>query len=75
MSSKRLDTISDYARHGYRLRIDCRDCGRAVRLDARELTALCSKLRWSRDIVSLSRRLRCSNYAGGNVLWGPAFGD
>jgi hypothetical protein len=75
MGSKRLDTIADYARHGYRLKVDCRDCGRAALLDARELTAQCSKRRWNRDIFSLSRRLRCSNCGGRNVLWGPAFAD
>jgi len=75
MGSKRLDSISDYARHGYQLRVDCRDCGRAALLDARELTALCSKRGWNRDVFSLSKRLRCSNCGSRNVRHGPAFGD
>ncbi len=75
MSSKRLDSISDYARHGYRLRVDCRNCGHAGLLDARELTALCSKRGWNRDVFSLEKRLRCSNCGGRNVLCGPASGD
>ena len=75
MGSKRLDSIADYARHGFRLRVDCRDCGRVAMLDARELTALCSKRGWNREMFSLGERLRCSNCGKRNVLWGPAFGD
>jgi len=74
MSSKRLDRISDYAREGYRLRVDCRDCGHTAFLDARELTSLCVKRGWHKDMFSVGKRLRCSNCGSRNVLSGPSFG-
>ena len=33
MGSKRLDAISDYHRHGYSLRVDCRACRRVAILE------------------------------------------
>jgi hypothetical protein len=74
MSSKRLDTISDYARHGYSLRVDCRDCGRVGMLDARQITNQCIARGWNRDISQVERRLRCSQCGSRNVVCGPAFG-
>ena len=38
MGSKRLDKISDYARHGYAVKAECRECGRSAKLDARALS-------------------------------------
>ena len=75
MSSIRLNQINDYARHGYRLRVDCRDCGRRALLEPTELSALCVKHGWSRDMFSLETRLRCSNCGGKNVLSGPSFAN
>ena len=34
MGSKRLDSISDYSRHGFNLRVICQGCGRATVIDA-----------------------------------------
>ena len=38
MSSKRLDKISDYARHGYAAKAECRECGNSAKLDAQALS-------------------------------------
>ena len=58
MSSKRLETISDYARHGYMLRVDCRSCQRVVIIHPMEITLLCQRRNWSRQIAVVERRLR-----------------
>lgn len=73
MSSKRLDAISDYARHGYRLKVDCRQCGHAAKLDAAALTELCMQRGWSRQMGSLQARLRCGNCDSRDIRCGPAF--
>jgi ribosomal protein S27E len=73
MGSKRLDAISDYARHGYDLRVACSDCAHVAVLDARKLTALCIKRGWSRDMRLLMARLKCGKCGSRRVLTGPAF--
>lgn len=73
MSSKRLDTISDYARHGYALRVDCRACKHVAKLDARVITDLCQTRGWSRQIAAVERRLRCKQCGGRDVRLGPSF--
>jgi len=49
MSSKRLNSLSDYARHGYKLRLDC-ECGRVVLLDPRQLLQACYERRLSHHL-------------------------
>jgi hypothetical protein len=73
MSSKRLDAISDYARRGYALKVDCQDCGHAGKLDTRKITDLCQQGGWSRQIAAVERRLKCSKCGGRNLRCGPAF--
>jgi len=75
MSSKRLDTIADFARHGYRLRVDCLSCKRVAIIEPRQIVELCSKRGWSRDMRAVERRLRCSACGSREVRCGPAFGD
>ena len=53
VSSKRFDTISDYARHGYCLKVDCRDCGHAGKLDARMLTDLGVSILEARELAGV----------------------
>ncbi|MFK4003688.1 hypothetical protein [Qipengyuania sp. NPDC077563] len=59
MSSKRLETLRDFARHGYKIRIDCA-CGRVVLVDPHQmLLALQEK---GEDRISLERlatKLKC----------------
>ncbi len=74
MSSKRLDEIGDYSRHGYRLRVDCLGCKRIVIIDPLELVMTCQRRGWSRQIDAVERRLRCSSCGGREVRLEPAFG-
>ena len=60
MSSKRLDTISDYSRHGYKLQMECRSCQRVAIIHPMEIALLCQRRNWSRQIVVIGRSLRCS---------------
>ena len=53
MSSKRLDDVGDFRRHGYNLRIDCKQCGWVAVLDPTELVLLCNRRQWSRQIGSV----------------------
>ena len=75
MSSKRLDSIADFARHGYRLRVDCLACNRVAIMDPRRIVEICSKRGLSRDMQAIERRLRCSACGSRRVRCGPAFGD
>ena len=70
MSSKRLDTISDYARHGYMLRVECRSCQRVAIIHPMEIALLCQRRNWSRQIAVVERRLRCSKCGGRDVRAG-----
>tara|TARA_R100001129_G_scaffold181565_1_gene161047 strand:- start:2221 stop:2505 length:285 start_codon:yes stop_codon:yes gene_type:complete len=75
MSSKRLDTIADYSRHGYALRVDCRRCRRVEVLHPLKITLLCQQRGWSKQMFALERRLRCSQCGSREVRLGPAFGS
>ena len=50
MSSKRLDKISDYARHGYAITVQCRSCGHSAKLDARAISDQAIRRNLSREI-------------------------
>ena len=73
MGSKRLDKISDYARHGYAVKAECRECGHGAKLDARLLSDDAIKRNLSRDIGAIERRLKCQQCGKRNVRVGPAF--
>jgi hypothetical protein len=57
MSSKRLDTLSDFARHKYLLRIDCQ-CGRVVLADPHKIILACQGRRISYRLDAVAGRLR-----------------
>ena len=73
MSSKRLDKISDYARHGYSRTVQCRACGHSAKLDARAISDEAIKRNLSRDVAAIERRLRCQKCGKLDVRCGPAF--
>ena len=73
MSSKRLDDIGDFRRHGYSLRVDCRTCKRVAILDPSRLVVLCNKKGWSRQMASVEARLRRSGCGSKDVRCGPGF--
>ena len=70
MVSKRLDSIADYARHGLRLRVECR-CGRVVLLDASKLMLDCHRRGRSKVVVQLAGRLRRGDCGERPKHWGP----
>ena len=53
MSSKRLDSIADYTRHGYALRVDCRRCRRVAVLDPLQIVLHCQQRGWSKQMAAL----------------------
>ena len=71
MGSKRLDKISDYARHGFDLRVVCQRCGRAAVLDSLALSTARSLAHRSRDMGAIERDLRCSDCGSHVVKCGP----
>lgn len=74
MSSKRLDSLSDYARHGYKLRVDCA-CGRVVMLDPHELLGVVLERGWSSySLEGLAMRLRCQRCGKRPSRIGPGLG-
>jgi hypothetical protein len=75
MSSKRLDSLSDYSRAHYRLRADCLKCKRVAVLDPLALITRCQAKGWSYQIGAVAARLVCAECGSREVRLGPAFGD
>ena len=73
VSSKRLDKISDYARHGYAMTVQCRSCGHSAKLDTRAISDEAVRRNLSRDVGAIERRLRCQKCGKRDVRCGPAF--
>ena len=73
MGSKRLDKISDDARHGNAAKAECWECGHSAKLDARLLRNDAIERNLSRDIGAIGRQLKCQQCAQRNVRIGPAF--
>lgn len=74
MGSKRLESLSDFARHGYLLRIDC-DCGRVVLADPRKIIAACQARGISYTLAEVAGRLRCEKCGRKPSRVGPGLGD
>lgn len=73
MSSKRLESMADFARHGYRLRVDC-DCGRVALLDPHKVIAACQARNISYRLEAVAERLRCEKCGRRPRRIGPGFG-
>lgn len=71
MGSKRLDQISDYARHGFDLRVTCLGCGRVIVVDSQALSAKCHRENRSRMMGAIEARLVCGECGGKRVKCGP----
>jgi hypothetical protein len=71
MGSKRLDSISDYSRHGFNLRVVCQGCGRAAVVDSLALSMARSQAGKSRDMGAVQRDLKCSACGLRDVKCGP----
>jgi hypothetical protein len=74
MSSKRLDTLADFTRYKYLLRIEC-ECGRVVVADPYKIMAACQARRISYRLEEVRTRLRCERC--GRKPWrvGPGLGS
>lgn len=75
MSSKRLDSIADFHRQGYLLRVDCRQCGRVAVLDPLALLERCRAKGWSYQLAVIEGRFRCGKCGARRARLGPAFRD
>lgn len=75
MSSKRLDSLGNYLRHGYRLRVDCLGCRKVAILQPLVLLETCRKRGWGHQLHEVERRLKCGSCGSRNVRVGPAFGS
>lgn len=74
MSSKRLETMADYARHHYRLRIEC-ECGRVVLANPHKIIAACQKRGLSYRLEAVAARLRCQKCGRKPFRMGPGLGE
>ena len=75
VSSKRLDTLADYARHSYKLRLDCL-CGRVVLLDPHDLLAVIMARGWaSYSMEGLAMRMKCQKCGSRPARIGPGLGE
>lgn len=74
MGSKRLESLGDYARHHYKLRVDCQ-CGRVVMLDPHTLLAQIMERGWKTySLEGLVMRLRCQRCGSRPNRIGPGLG-
>ena len=66
----RLDSLSDFARKDYDVRIVCRGCGHAVIRDPAALLLAIAGAGGSQDTGELGARLRCSacGHRGAKIL-------
>ena len=73
MGSKRLETMADYARHKYLLRIEC-ECGRVVLSDPHKIIRACQVRGINYLLEAVAGRLRCERC--GRKPWriGPGLG-
>ena len=75
MSSKRLESLAEYARHGYKLRLDC-VCGRVVMLDPHDLLGVILARSWPRySLDAIGQRLKCQRCGSRPKRIGPGLAD
>lgn len=75
MSSKRLDSLGDYLRHRYKVRVDCLGCRKVVILQPIVLLEQCRRRGWSHQMHEVAGRLKCGSCGSREVRIGPAFAD
>ena len=59
MVRHKLDSVNEYARRGYNLRISCGGCGRVIEANAVEMMVQLNRRRASLSIASLEERAKC----------------
>jgi len=71
VSRKHLDSIADFQRYGFKLRVECQ-CGRVRVIEPGDLmVALGRRKNSSRQMALLIPRLRCFECGGRVRYWGP----
>ena len=60
MGRNKLDTITDFARHGYDARVTCEACGKVAHWNATELAMELHRRRKSTRIDAVEPLMRCS---------------
>ena len=75
MGRIRLDSINDFAQHGYGIRITCGACKKATDRDAVEFMLLLHKRRSSLAIDQLEHRMKCSACGARNAVIRPSFNE
>lgn len=73
MGSIRLESLSDYAKRGYKVRLDC-ECGRVVVIDPLALLQIAHGKGIGHHLDKIGQRLKCSTCGKPPVRIGPAFG-
>ena len=58
MGRTKLDSINEFARHGYKVRVSC-SCGRKVDWSPFEMIVMLQKRRLPYDVERLEPKLRC----------------
>ena len=58
MGRAKLDSINEFARHGYKVRVSCR-CGRKVDWSPFEMIVMLQKRRLPYEVERLEPKLRC----------------
>ena len=71
MISIRANTLSDLARHGYQLRVECKACKHRALLEPVKLMLTCQERHWPRDLDALARKMKCSKCQSRDVTCGP----
>ena len=59
MVRHKLDSVSDFARQGYNLRLTCNGCGRVVEASAPLMMQELSRRHASQSIAKLEERAKC----------------
>ncbi|SFO94124.1 hypothetical protein SAMN04488060_0857 [Qipengyuania nanhaisediminis] len=59
MARHSLDSVNEFARRGYNLRITCLGCGRVIEANAIELMVELNRQRAPLSIASLEDRAKC----------------
>jgi len=60
VSSKRLDSVTDYIRNGCRMRVRCGACGHQIEIDPHRVLSQCASRGTSPRLCQVGQRLRCS---------------
>lgn len=75
MARYSLESINEYARRGYAVRVTCRSCGHATDWNAISLMRELHRLRASMQVDDVGARMRCSSCSQRGATISPAAGE